>query len=788
MAMAVFSPFYLKTAWRNFIRNKFFSVLNLVGLGIGMAACFLIFLFVQFEFSFDKFHSNSSRIYKVRAEWEMEGRTQISPTTSAPVAPALMEEFPEVQNAVRVEDQAVIVRYQDQIFREPHLLMVEPSFFEVFDFPLVSGNPETVLTEPNSIVISENMSRKYFGDQDPVGRSLFLMNKYPFTVTAVAENVPPNSHLKFDFLVRFDLINQFADFDYMSSWGAWNFTTYVLLPENFPVAQFEQKSPALIKKYRGPDADNPQRLLLQPLTSVHLDSTGKSKYILFFAAVAGVIMLLACINYMNLAIARGTRRIREIGIRKVIGAGRGQLARQFWGESLIYAVLSVPISLILLYLGLPAFNRIAESQIQLSIQNWLFPAGIFGIVILVSLISGSYPALFLSSFKPVDSLKGEFRAGSSQVRMRSLLVIFQFTASIVLVIGAVVIARQVHYVQHKDLGFDKEWVVNVPLYGEEERKNPEMIKNEMMKEPGIIKATASSFNPGSFPYQSVDWEGRTEAQDMMMSWYMADHDFVKTFDLDIIAGRDFSRDFPGDLKTAYLLNEAAVHKLGWKNPVGKQFRVLSSIFPQGKVVGIVKNFHFSSLHEEIRPLAIVLYPQGGYYISLKISSRSIPKTLSSIRRIFKEFSPQSPFSYWFLDERIAQLYLEEKRLGILLNAFTVLSLIIACSGLFGLASYSLNRRTKEIGVRKVLGASGSQIAVLLSRDFLKYVIIASALALPAAYYVMAKWLQSFVYRADLDWWLFAASVTGVTLIALGTIGFHTLQASRSNPADSLRHE
>jgi len=779
---------YLKTALRAIKRAKMFSVLNIVGLAVGMGSCFLIFLFVQHELSYDKFHEKHNQIYRVTAEWHLEGETQIGQATPATVAPALLKDYPEVQDAVRVEKQGAIIRYQGESFVERNFLLVDPSFFDVFNFPLIQGDPDTALSDIHSIILTQRAAEKYFGNEQPLGKILNIGEKFDFKVTGVANNPPSNSHIDFDFLVKFDFINTYANFNYMESWGAWNFHTYILLQEDCSPSQFESKSPAFLSTYRG-DAENPKKLHLNPLININLETHGKLKYITFFTAIAVIILLLACINFMNLSIARSSERIKEIGMRKVIGAKKPQLIKQFLGESAILAFLALPLALLMVYMILPSFNSLANTQLQSNyFQNSLFIIGMFGITVVVGLISGSYPSFYLSSIHPVQSLKGKLKSGKKASLMKSLLVVFQFSVSIILIISAVTVSHQIHFIHHKDLGFNKDFMVNIPIYENSLRQKSEVLKSEILQNPNISKAAVSSFSPGSHPYQSVDWEGRKPDQELMMAWYSVDNDFVDTFGIKILKGRDFSRDFPSDVKSAYILNEAAVRALGWDQVVGKQFCVERADTSMGRVVGVMKDFHFASLHQSIRPLALILEPKGGYYFSLKISSRNMKDTLSYIETKFKEFAPHSPFNYTFMDEEIAEMYMEEDRLGTLINSFSVLAVFIACLGLLGLASSSINQRTKEIGVRKVLGASVPNIFVLLINDFTKLVLISNIIAWPVAFYAMNQWLQNFVYRINLEWWLFAISALGALMVAVLTVSFHTVKAATSNPADSLRYE
>lgn len=780
---------YLKIALRTIRRKMTYSFINILGLAMGMACFFLILLYVQHEFSYDRFHEKSDQIYRIKTEWQIEGQSQIHNTTAAPVAPALLNDFSGIADVARVRKTGAIINHEDQSFVERQVYLVDPSFFDLFTFPLIRGNPQAVLSDKKSIVLTEKMAEKYFGEEDPVGKTLTFQNRFDFTVTGIVKNAASNSHLKFDFLVRFDLINDFSDYDYLGSWGAWNFLTYILVREDFPLSEFEEKSTAFIKKYRGEDATNPQCLHLQPLTKIHLEEQGRTQYINIFSAIAVFILLLACINFMNLALAQSSTRAREVGMRKVIGALRHQLIKQFLGESIVFAFMTFPLALLLVKVLLPSFNALFMTQLKFDfLQNLPFIGTIIGITLLLGIISGSYPAFYQSAIQPVQSLRGEFRSGSKVSFLRSSLIIFQFSISIALMVCTVVIYNQMSYIREINLGFDREHVINVPIYDRELKQKMEYVRSELLENPKISGVTASSFWPGSYPNQSVDWEGRKEDEELMMAWYSVDHDFIKTFQIQMVKGRDFSRDFPSDMKFAYILNESAAKAFGWESPIGKQFQVERADLSMGRVIGVMKDFHFASLHHEIRPLALVLDPEGGSYFSLKIALGNIPATIDFIKKKFNEFAPNAPFDYYFLDAEIDDMYRTELRLGKLIKYLSGLAIFIACLGLLGLTSFTITQKTKEIGIRKVLGASVSDIFLLLSKNFTRLVALANIIAWPIAYYAMHKWLQNFAYRSSLSVWIFLMSGAVALVIALLTIIFQSINAATANPVDSLRYE
>jgi putative ABC transport system permease protein len=780
----------IKTALRNIRKSKGYSLVNILGLALGMTSSFLIFLTIRYEFSFDRFHGHADQIYRVNTEWTIDGRNEINETTVAPVAPSLLADFPEIQKAVRIERIGAVVKFEDRSFVENRVYLVDAGFLDLFNFPLVQGNPDSALSDLNSIVITEEAARKYFGDRNPLGQRLTFWNSHDFVVTAVARDVPRNTNLDFDFLARFELVNPLAGgFNYLGSWGAWNFETFVLLQEGRSASDFEGKTGTFLKKYRGQDSDNPVALRLQPLRRIHLESGGRIRYIELFTAIASVILALACINFMNLSVAQSLTRAREIGMRKVVGAGRPQIVRQFLTECLILTVLALPLALFLTVLFLPFMNSLLMTDLQLGdIRNLPSLSGMIGTVLLVSFLSGSYPSLYLSAFRPIESLKGEIRSGKGVRHLRSALVVFQFAASIILISGTLIIRKQMRFIHNADLGFQPDHIVTVPIRAPELGQASATVKEELLRDPRIAGVTVSSFTPGNHPNQSVDWEGRGENEELMMAWYAVDHDFVKTFGIDLLAGRDFSTDFPSDLRSAYILNEAAVKVLGWSEPIGKRFRVEIAGLSVGTVVGVVKDFHFDSLHSQIKPLALILMPGFGQSLSIKISPQDIGITLSFIAKTVKSAAPSAPYNYAFLDEDISRMYVTEERLQKLADSFSVIALFIASIGLLGLASFSTSRRTKEIGIRKVFGASTGSVVVLLSREFGKWVVMANLIAWPIAYYAMNRWFRGFAYRTRISTGVFLLAGGASLFAALLTISSRTIRAASADPVDSLRYE
>lgn len=783
---------YLKIALRNIKRHKAYSFINIAGLAVGLACCLLILLYVKDQVSFDSFHQKKGQVYRIRRESRAEGNVGTSYSVPAPLAPALKNDFPEIAAFVRIEGAGFIARYQDKTFVERNAILADVPFFEVFTFPLVRGNPETVLNKPGSVVITRKMAEKYFGDENPIGKTLNANSRFDLTVTGVAENTPHNSHLQFDFVIPFEQINTFSGFDYLSSWGAWNFETYLLLQKEASMPEFEAKIKDITKKYRGGESSfaMQQELSLQPLTRVNLDSGNTIRYMYYFSAIAIIILLSSCINFTNLSIAQSSTRAKEVGMRKVVGAHRHQLVKQFLGESLIIALIALPLAVILIQIFLPFLNSLTNSQVKVNyLQNWLYLLGFLGITLIVSVISGSYPAFYISSLKPINSLRGMLKTGLKRSAFRNILIIFQFAISTFLLSSTFVVYNQLSYMKNKDLGFKKEDILMLPILSQAVGRQIENVKNELLLNADILSVTASeSFPTGGHGNISAWWEEKQDETTMIVPSIAIDQDFLRTFQIELTQGRDFSKEIKSDVLLAYILNETAVKQLGWEKPIGKQFQIERANYPRGTIIGVVKDFNFDSLHTEIRPLAFVCDPDLFNYLSVRISKNHTPEALQFIEKKFKEFDAAAPFEFYFLDSRIDRIYRAEQRIGKIFNSFSLLAIFIACLGLLGLASFSITRRTKEIGIRKVLGAPLSGIVVLLTKEFTRLVIIANLIAWPAAYFVMHRWLQNFAYRTSISIWIFALSGLATIFIAFLTISFKALRAAAANPVDSLRYE
>jgi ABC-type antimicrobial peptide transport system permease subunit len=782
---------YLKIALRNIKRHKGLSFINITGLAIGMACCLLITIWVQDELSYDKFHENAENIYRINMNDQRYG--VVWPIVSIPVGPALKEEFPEVVDSARVSDFSALVTRGEKRFDEIGVY-VDPSFFEIFSFPFIKGDPKTALSAPFSMVISQEMAKKFFNGEDFLGKNLKLNNELDFTITGVIKDMPRNSHLNFDFLVPFKIFEQ-KDRD-PNNWGRFQVYTYVMLQDDAPFKEFEKKIAGLLQEHNvrsGP------RLEPEPLTRIHLyavDGGGDVRYVYIFSIIAVFILVIACINFMNLTTARSSTRAKEIGMRKVTGAQRADLIKQFMGESVIISLIALYFALILVILLLPALGNLADKQLTLYPQgNWNLILGFVGIVLFAGLLAGSYPALFLSSFKAADILTGSLISASSGAKktiFRKALVVIQFSISVFLIIFTLVIFKQLHFIRNRNLGYEKEHIISIPLRGNASMQY-DAFKSELLRDSRILHVTATSEVPILIYYLHIgyDWEGRDPKKESRMNEVLVDHDFIETFNMTITQGRGFSRDYTTDASEAYIINEAAVKAMDMKSPVGKRFSAPTHAgMREGTIVGVVKDFHFKPLHDEIGPLVMFIEPEKFSFFCIKVKSEisDMHRTINFIESVYKKFTPNFPFRYSFLDSTFDKLYKSEQKTGSIFGYFTFLAIFISCLGLFGLAAQMAEMRIKEIGIRKVLGASVSGIAMLLSKEFMKWVIIANIIAWPVAYYVTDRWIQNFAYRTSIGLWIFFLAAFLAFLIALVTVGYQAVKTAMANPVDALRYE
>ena len=792
---AVMIKNYLKVALRNIKRHKGYSFINIAGFAIGIACCLLILLWVQDEMSFDRFHENLDSLHRVVEEQHYSDGT-IFPIarTPYPVGPALVADYPEIVNFTRFTPFGrTLIEYGDKSLYERGFAFADPSLLEMFSFPLLKGDANTALSETNAVLISEYMAKKYFGAEDPIGKVITMDNSVDFQVSGVFENIPHNSHLQFDFLGQFDTFVKLSGWG--TEWGNNSYYTYVQLAKN---TLHQDVTPKIYEYITNVFPESGTKFLLQPVKDIHLHSDfaidlgGKSenrvKYVYMFSLIAVFVLLIACMNFMNLTTARASRRSLEIGMRKVVGANRANLIRQFLGESVLISFLSLLIAVGLVSLVLPAFNSISGKELSLAAFNLgLLAAGLIGIALLTGILAGSYPAFLLSAIRPIRVFKSSLRMGSKNSAFRKILVTCQFSLSIGLIIGTFVVYRQLDFMQKKNLGYNQEHIVYFAERGVF-WKNYDAFKMELQRNPNIVGITAASSIPTHTVTSTsgVDWEGKEPGFNVLFTQFNVDYDYFETLEMEMAQGRSFSKDFPTDAADAFILNETGAQLTGMEDPIGKKFTLWKK---SGPIIGVVKDYHFKSLHAKIEPLVLRMFHENwNRYVIIRIRSDNITETLKTVEDAYKKIHPGYPFEFQFLDEALNALYSSEKRTGRVFRYFMFLAIFISCLGLFGLASFMADQRTKEIGIRKVLGASVSGIFVMLLKEFVKWVLLASAISWPLAYYAMDRWLKNFAYRTDIVLWIFLVSGILGLAVAFATVSYQSLKASIANPVDSLRYE
>lgn len=796
---------YLKIALRKLGKSKSHSALNILGLAIGMAGFVLIVLFIQDELAFDAFHEKGDRIYRIAGEYDQGGDTRNrSAVTTYLMKRWLDTSFPDVKRVVRLDFGSALIKYEDKAFQEDRLIFADPDFFDLFSFDLIRGESASVIAEPNTMVITEAMARKYFGERDPVGKMLSVDGTL-VNVTGVMKAITANSHFHGDFIVSIKTVEpQYPKWVLTNATGTSHYT-YVELAEGVAPAEIERQ----LSDYtfsKGKDFGESRTYFLQPLPEIHLRShlsgeiepNGDILYVYILAAVAVVILLMACINYTNLAVARSATRSKEVGIRKVVGANRKQLALQFLGESVIVAVCALLFAVLIVEMSLPFFNQVTGKAIQIDIlQNLPFLSGLILLALFVGVLAGSYPALILSAMKSITTLKSIFTpAAGKSIHLRKALVVVQFIASAVLLVSTLVIYNQLTYMQNKKLGINPELVVTAPFQTGEMAARYEQLRNEFLRDPNVL-SVASTNNPlTSRVGHWREYDVETLEESVMIPTMVVTHDFFTTLQAEFVAGRDFSRNFRTDLTDAYIINESAAKFLGLESPVGTA--VEGRIFngsewstKHAKIIGMVKDFHLASLRTEIQPTVFSLAtPQTTplRFMAIRISNRNISRTLSKLEETWQKFAPGRPMQYSFMDADIQQLYQSEQRFLQIFLAFSVLAIAITCLGLFGLSAYAAAQRTKEIGIRKVLGASVPNILGLFTREFIKLVVLANLIAVPIAWYVMQQWLLNFAYRVNMQVGVFLLAGMLALLITVLTVSTQAIRVALTNPANSLRYE
>ena len=794
---------YLKIALRNLRKYKTYSSINILGLATGMACCILILLYVRQELSYDRFHQNAEQIYRLNINFVTPNGEFRNALSSAPMAPYLQSSFPEIENAVRfcpTMSPEVLVSVGEKKFYEDRFFYADAPVFEMFTFPLINGDVKSALSNPFSVVLSEEMARKYFGDKNPLGQSIKLENNREYTITGIARSLPATSHLQFDFLASFISLETIMGDD-LESWMFNPFYSYFLLPQSVAVAELETKIIEAIDS-KIPESVKARGISLipnlQPLTEIHLNPKGndlpggvKIGYIYLFIVVAIAILLIACVNFMNLSTARSATRAKEVGLRKVVGAERLQLIFQFLGESILMALLSFVLALMIVEMILPFFNGIIEKKLEfIYVNNILFLLSLVGITLLVGIVSGSYPALMLSAFQPVRILKGKIEAANkTPLFFRRGLVVFQFIVSIALIGGTIIIYQQIDFMKNKRLGFNKEQVLVVPIRDSKILDRYVSLKTGLLTEPAVKQVGMVQHVPGKGAWgTTVGRESASPDERVSMKYLFVDENFIDALEIELAAGRNYSREFSTDQTEAYIINETAVRELGWQQAEAALGEKIVWAGEPGTIIGVVKDFHFQPMHVFMQPLVLKFHPGGANNLLIRIEGDNIPETIAALQQKWIALIPNWPFVYSFLDQDLNNLYLAEDRLGNIIGNFTILAIFIACLGLFGLAAFSAERRTKEIGVRKVLGASIGSIFLLLSKEFVALVLIANIAAIPLAYYGMQQWLQNFSFSIEIDWFAFLFAALIAFLIAIITVSYQAVKAAVANPVESLRYE
>ncbi len=803
---------YFKTAFRSLIKNKFYTSINVIGLAVGLATCLLIMLYVLDELSYDRYNVNADRIYRVNNEIKFGDNYFDMAVAPALMGSTMVREIPQVQQYTRLRWYgSFLVKKGNENIQEGRVGFADSSLFDVFTLPMIDGDPKTALKESHSLVITETIAKKYFNSTDVVGKTMVINDTGNYKITGVIKDIPKQSHFNFDFFVPMIENNRSNE----DNWLSENWNTYILLKQNADVKQVEAQLNPMMDRYVGPELKSVinqnlddfkktsgyVRASLTPLTDIHLhsnktgemDSNGNAEFVYIFSAIALLILLIACVNFMNLSTARSSNRAKEVGVRKVLGSLKKDLVEQFLTESLLMSVIALIFAVLITWLLLPYFNQLTEKDIQ--------PATLFQpemmislviLVLIVGLLAGSYPAFFLSSFQPIDVLKGKLSGGFKRSWLRNALVVFQFAISIILIFGTVVIYNQLSYIHNKDVGFNRNQVITIN-HTDALRDQATTFRNELLQISGVQNATISGYLPVNYN-RSNDAYFTSPALDaktgMSMQSWTVDENYVSTLGIKMLQGRNFSSQFGTD-STGIIINEAAAKFLATKDLLNKKLYSIKDMqtkeLDEFHVIGVIKNFNFSSLRDVVTPLAL-FYGKDEGNISVRINSTDIPNVIVQIKNKWKSIAPSQPFDYSFMDEDFNKLYTTEQRTGQIFITFAVLAIVIACLGLFGLITFAAEQRIKEIGIRKVLGASVSNITGMLTKDFLKLVIISSAIAFPVAWWAMHIWLEAFAYRISISWWVFCIAGVLALLIALLTVSFQAVKAAIANPVKSLRTE
>jgi putative ABC transport system permease protein len=777
---------YLKIAFRNLQRNKVYSFINVTGLALGLACTILISLWVYDELSYDKFHTNGPQLYRVMANTHW-GDVSTFNMVPGPLNEALKKDIPEVERVTSLTDRTILITAGNTSFKEKGYYS-SPDILSMFSFPLLKGNKQIALSSPDNIVISEKLAQKYFGDSDAVGKTLKIDDRDIFKISAVMKDIPAGSSLQFDWLIPFEVYEKSNP--WLKTWGNFSVSMFVMLKPNTCVEKVNDRLKNFLKTKNG--EDNKDEIFLQAYQDMYLYSDfkngvqdgGRIEYVKLFTVVAFFVLLIACINFMNLSTARSSKRAKEVGIRKAIGAERKMIFTQFMGEATLLTCFAVSLSMLLVWIAIPYFNQLTSKQLSFNLADPSVLILILSVTAITVFLSGSYPALFLSSFKPVSVLKASVIKDTGSAFLRRGLVVVQFTLSVFLLIGTLVIYKQIQYIKSQNLGIDKENLVEIPI-NRDISKHSETFLQELSRSPAIRSIALTADNPIDISGSSgdLDWEGKKPGQLGSISATWVGYDYLKTVGVPLIEGRDFDRSRPDSAN--YLINETAAKMMGIESPVGKTVSFWNGT---GQIIGVIKDFHLQSLHLPITPLILALQPENSSYVLVRTEPGQTAKALADLQKIYGKFNSAFPFEYHFMDEIYEQRYKSEIIIGQLGTIFAVLTIFISCLGLFGLAAFTAEQRIKEIGIRKVLGATVANIAALLSGDFLKLVLLSLLVAIPASLWAMNKWLQSFAYHIDMPWWIFFIAGALAVLIALATVSVQAIRAAVANPVESLRSE
>jgi len=802
---------YILSAIRNIRKNAFHSAINIIGLTIGILATIFILLYIQDELSYDKHHVKHKRIYRLESDFTINNKHDRFAVTSIPLAPSLKVEFPEIEEFVRFAGEAdILLKYEDKEFYEDRMFYTDSTIFDVFTHNFIYGTPDKALTEVNTVVLTESLAKKFFDDEDPVNKVLRTGGGRNFKVTAVVEDVPLSSHLKFNGLFSAStLAERYGEerFNSFEPGNFWNITpySYILLKENADISNIHEKFPEYYDKYMaeiGDQINASYKMESTPLAEVHLTSTfegdeptGNILYVYIFGFVAIFILMIASINYMNMSTARSFDRAREVGIRKVIGAHRTQLIRQFLGESIILSIIAMIIAFVFVIMLLPIFNELADKNLSFSLMTnpgiYLY---IFCITILVGLISGSYPAFYLSSFLPVKVLKGSIISGRKNGTLRKVLVTFQFTLSIIMIVGTIMVSNQLSFLRNKDLGFDKSNILVTQVQDTTFRKKLPSFKEELLQNPNITNVSTSTGLPGnvrSIIVMRVEKENKM--QEYALNFVMVDYNYIDLLNMEIVKGRNFDKNMGTDLEEGVIINEAAAKNLGWgDDAIGKKIDfgidLDGSAMRNTKVIGVVKDFNYVSLHNPVEPIGLFLSERPRYYVAIKFEEGSTQSVIKYVQEKWDSFGANRTFDYSIFENTMDDMYTAEVKLGKIFLSFTILCIFIALLGLFGLSSFIAEQRSKEIGIRKSFGASVNSIVRLLFKEFTYLVIIAFVISVPLSYFAIDNWLQNFAYSANIGWMPFVAGGVMAFIIAILTVSFHSIRAATSNPVDSIKWE